>query len=243
MKDSDWDRSAPGWLKAMGDSGDLARRDILDAPMMAHAKASGAVNALDVGCGEGRFCRMLKAAGMTATGIDPTVSLLEQARALDPNTPYLEAVAEDLPFEDGSFDLVVSYLSLIDIPDFRAGIAEMTRVLADGGTLLVANLQAFATARPESYPPEQGLWVEDAGGPHHWGFDDYMTERPQEVAWGDIRIINWHRPMSAYMSAFLSAGLTLTSFEEPPYTGQSKERAALYPRAPWVYLMAWKKPE
>ena len=186
---------------------------------------------------------MLSQAGIPATGIDPTVSLLERARELDPDSPYLEAVAEYLPFEDDSFDLVVSYLSLIDIPDFRAGIAEMTRVLAKGGVLLVANLQSFATARPSGYTPEQGLWVEDGGVPHHWGFDDYMTERPQEVAWEDIRITNWHRPMSAYMSAFLSAGLTLTSFEEPPYTGQSKERAALYPRAPWVYLMAWKKPE
>ena len=43
-----------------------------------------------------------------------------------------------MPFPDVSFDLVVSYLTLIDIADFRTGLNEMVRVPTPKGTLLIA---------------------------------------------------------------------------------------------------------
>ena len=55
-------------------------------------------------------------------------------------------MAEQLPWDHNAFDLVASYLSLIDIPDIEAAIAEMARVLNPGGTLLIANLNSFSTA-------------------------------------------------------------------------------------------------
>ena len=48
-----------------------------------------------------------------------------------------------------SFDLVVSYLTLVDIADFRTAIGEMTRVLKPGGALLIANLTGFTSACAE----------------------------------------------------------------------------------------------
>ena len=49
-------------------------------------------------------------------------------------------------FADASFDLVVSYITLVDIPDFRAAIREMARVLRPGGALLMANLTGYISA-------------------------------------------------------------------------------------------------
>ncbi|MEO0603052.1 MAG: class I SAM-dependent methyltransferase, partial [Myxococcota bacterium] len=44
--------------------------------------------ALDIGCGEGRFCRMMQAKGLTTIGIDPTEDLIEAARSRDPAGTY-----------------------------------------------------------------------------------------------------------------------------------------------------------
>lgn len=112
-----WDASAGAWIASQGDDGDFGRRWVMDAPMMDRVRLRPYRRALDVGCGEGRFCRMLRAEGVAAVGIDPTAALIDHARALDPGGDYCVQAAEALGFEAGAFDLVVSYLSLIDIPD------------------------------------------------------------------------------------------------------------------------------
>jgi 2-polyprenyl-3-methyl-5-hydroxy-6-metoxy-1,4-benzoquinol methylase len=72
----------------MGDRGDFGREFVLDAPMMERVQGRGFATALDVGCGEGRFCRMLRACGVQTVGIDPTEELLRQARRRDPAGDY-----------------------------------------------------------------------------------------------------------------------------------------------------------
>ena len=92
-----------------------SRRWVLDAPMLVRALAPRPSRALDVGCGEGRFCRMLQNHGVDTVGIDPTPALLARAKALDPAGDYREGRGETLEFEDACFDLVVSYLTLIGL--------------------------------------------------------------------------------------------------------------------------------
>src|SRR3984957_8934016 len=119
-----WDRSASSWIAALGERGDWGREHVLDPIMLKRASAQRFERALDVGCGEGRFCRMLRAKGIPVVGIDPTEELLAAARKRDSRGEYQIARAESLPFPDASFDLVVSYLTLIDIADFRADLKE-----------------------------------------------------------------------------------------------------------------------
>src|SRR5689334_20980747 len=144
--DNGWENSAEAWINSMGERGergDWGRQHVLDPVMLSRVSAGRFTNALDVGCGEGRFCRMLKAAGVAATGIDPTPALLETAQRRDPDGDYRSGRAEQLEFPDSNFDLVVSYITLVDIPDFRAAIREMARVLRPGGSLLIANLTGY----------------------------------------------------------------------------------------------------
>jgi 2-polyprenyl-3-methyl-5-hydroxy-6-metoxy-1,4-benzoquinol methylase len=82
--DNGWDSSAQAWIDSIGERGDWGRRYVLDPVMMARVANGKFVDALDVGCGEGRFCRMLKAVGVNAIGIDPTPAMLEAARKRDP---------------------------------------------------------------------------------------------------------------------------------------------------------------
>ena len=205
--DNGWDRSADAWLALLGQEGDFSRAHVLDAPMMARATATGAQSALDVGCGEGRFCRMLAGTVPDVTGLDPTQKLLDAARAAGGAT-YVNGTAEALPFPDARFDLVVSYLTLIDIADAGQGLREMVRVLRPGGHLLIANLNAWKTgslAKSES-------WQRDADGAATMTVDRYLEEHAHWGEWAGMRIQNWHRPLSFYMTALLDLGADADPF-------------------------------
>jgi SAM-dependent methyltransferase len=231
-----WNESAQAWITSQGERGDWSREYVLDAPMLARVRALAPGTALDVGCGEGRFSRILRAEGWSVTGIDPTADLLETARQRDPLGDYRAGRAEVLDFPDATFDLVASYLSLIDIPDAGAAIGEMARVLKPGGRLLVANLSSFTSA---------GMnlgWVDLPGGRRAYAFDGYLDERAEAVEWKGIRILNWHRPLSAYMNHCLEQGLSLAHFDEPAAHGGDPAQAARHRRAPWFVIMEWRKP-
>ncbi|MCS3729731.1 class I SAM-dependent methyltransferase [Bradyrhizobium betae] len=230
-----WAASAAAWIVEQGEDGDYGRRFVLDAPMRARIEGRGFRNALDVGCGEGRFCRVMQRAGIRTTGIDPTEALLARARELDPNGDYRLGRAETMDF-DGSHDLVVSYLSLIDMPDLAAAIAKMVAALRPGGTLLIANLTSFNTAGP----PEG--WRRDGDGTLRFAIDHYMDERSVWLSWRGIRVQNWHRPLSTYMTLLLDHGLQLRLFVEPQPTGGDPDRNARHRRVPYFHIMEWQKP-
>ena len=112
------------------------------------------------------------AACVSSTGIDPTPALIAAARTRDPGGVYFEAEAEHLPFADESFDLVVSYLSLIDISDVRPAIHEMARVLQSGASMLIASLNSFNSACCDTG------WVKDSTGQRlFYPIDHYLRER------------------------------------------------------------------
>jgi SAM-dependent methyltransferase len=226
-----WNESAAAWIAVMGEDGDFSRKHVLDKPMMERIRAGNFKSALDVGCGEGRFSRMLKAAGIQTVGIDPTEILIEEARRRDPAGDYRLAAAEELPFSDTAFDLVVSYLSLIDIPDAPKAISEMSRVLIPGGRLLIANLTSLGTAGDGwSDEPEPRFCI-----------DRYLEIRELLSEWKGIRVTNWHRPLSYYMKLLLSEDLVLRYFDEPPAHGGDPVTAAKYQRVPWLMMMEWEK--
>ncbi len=76
-------------------------------------------------------------------GLDRSPGMLEVAheklrkQELESRIEIVEGDALDLPFEDGSFDVVTIAFGLRNLPDFQAGVTEMTRVLGPGGRLLV----------------------------------------------------------------------------------------------------------
>lgn len=98
---------------------------------------------LDVACGTGVVSRLIAERELgpeRLTALDLTPAMLDVARA----APHAEAVewtqgdAQDLGFEDGSFDLVLSQQGLQFVPDGEAAAREMHRVLGDDGRALVA---------------------------------------------------------------------------------------------------------
>ncbi|MAC80403.1 MAG: SAM-dependent methyltransferase [Rhodobacteraceae bacterium] len=230
-----WDASAGAWIDEQGEAGDFGRAFVLDRPMQARVLAAAPRRVLDVGCGEGRFCRWLSAQGIATVGIDPTEGLLARARALDPGGTYRAGRAEALDFDDDAFDMAVSYLTLIDIPDHAKAIAEMARVVRPGGRILVANLQGYHTCGDG-----RADWRDDGAG--RVLLDRYLEERAQWAQWRGIRIRNWHRPLSGYMRAFLEQGLQLTHFDEPAPHGGAEAKRQRYMNAPFFHIMEWLRP-
>lgn len=235
MTGNGWDASAQAWLNVIGDTGDWGRQYVLDAPMLERVRIGNFRKALDLGCGEGRFCRMMQGLGIATIGIDPTRALIEAARQRDPAGDYRIESAEQLTLADESVDLVVAYLSLIDIADLSAALSEAHRVLQSGGKLLIANLQAFNTASVA-----QG-WQRDLLGRERFCIDHYFESRAIATSWRGIHITNWHRPMHVYMQTLLALGFVLEHFDEPRPERIRDAKAERYLRVPNFLLMEWRK--
>jgi SAM-dependent methyltransferase len=231
-----WDASAQAWIDIQGDDGDFGRVHVLDTPMLAIVAELAPARVLDVGCGEGRFCRMLGQRGIAVTGVDPTAALIAQARALDPTGDYRIEPADAMSVAPASQDLAVCYLSLIDMPDLDAALAAIVAAIRPGGHLLIANLTAFNTAAVHLG------WLKPAAGDPSFPIDHYLAERPRRTAWQGVDIINHHRPQVRYMQALLAHGLILTHFDEPPATGGPPGKRDRYNRVPNFLIMAWQKP-
>jgi SAM-dependent methyltransferase len=159
---SDWDQSAAAWFAALDEHGDYARTHILDSVMCQRIAGCGFASALDVGCGEGRFCRMMREHGTSTVGVDPTRALLDRACHLDSGGDYSCAHAEELPFPNEQFDLVISYLSLIDIVDIERAIAEMRVSRLPWAAASAVVLGFIAVVLWQIYAPSPDVWTDDA---------------------------------------------------------------------------------
>lgn len=96
---------------------------------------------LDVACGTGvlaRFAADRVGGEGHVVGLDPNEGMLAVARRVAPVVEWRQGEAESLPFEDGSFDAVVSQFGLMFFRDAPEALREMMRVLRPGGRLAVA---------------------------------------------------------------------------------------------------------
>jgi ubiquinone/menaquinone biosynthesis C-methylase UbiE len=135
------------------------------APRLCDAAAiSRGDRVLDVACGTGVLAR--EAAGRvgddgSVVGLDPGAGMLAVAAELAPDLEWREGVAESLPYEDASFDAVLSQFGLMFFPDRAATIGEMLRVVAPGGRLSVSVWESLE--RSEAYPEAVDLLRRLAG--------------------------------------------------------------------------------
>ena len=98
---------------------------------------------LDLACGTGAIAERAASAGADVTGLDLSPALIETAkeRAAEQglDIEYMVGDAENLPFEDGSYEKVSSTFGIMFAPDHEAVARELARVTATGGRLALAN--------------------------------------------------------------------------------------------------------
>jgi ubiquinone/menaquinone biosynthesis C-methylase UbiE len=141
--------------------------------LMRHARG----RVLELGVGTGSNLGFYPPEVTDVVGIDPHDAVLERAvstvRGLERDgLPYRirlhRASAEALPYDDGSFDTVVAFLTLCTIPDYRAAAAEAHRVLRPDGRLLVLeHVKAEDGSRLERWQERlDPVWSRAAVGCH-----------------------------------------------------------------------------
>jgi SAM-dependent methyltransferase len=163
---------------------------------------------LEVGCGEGRVTRDLRARGHDVTGLDPSPTLVAAAQAADPAGPYVVATAETLPFGDETFDLVVFYNTLMDVNDMPTAVREAARVLRAGGRVAACVTHPFTDA---------GRWMADSSAFVIEGAyleeNDFATRLERD---GLTFLFEGRRmPLVSYTRAFEAAGLLIDRIREP----------------------------
>jgi ubiquinone/menaquinone biosynthesis C-methylase UbiE len=135
---------------------------------------------LDLGSGSGTdaFVAALHAGDAgSVTGVDMTDEQLEKARTLRDdagleNVSFEHGYIEDVPFDDGAFDVVVSNGVINLSPDKAQVFEEAHRVLAPGGRLAVSDIIS-EEVMPESIKTDEDLWAACIGGAEQ--IDRYTT--------------------------------------------------------------------
>lgn len=136
---------------------------------------------LDVATGTGHVALAAARRFCEATGVDYVPALLETARrravAEELEVEYREGDAEQLPFEDGSFDYVLSAIGVMFTADHEGAARELTRVCRPGGTIGLVSWtptgfvgQMLKTVGSH-VPPPPGVQP-----PPRWGTEEYVRE-------------------------------------------------------------------
>lgn len=223
---TDW-RNLAGWYdERLGDEGDLWHRTMLDPPLFAQIGEVAGQRVLDLSCGNGHNTRRLARLGAHVTGVDWSVTIIEHDQAREEREPlgivYHAADAAWLDMlADGSFDLVVCQMALMDIPDAAAAMREVGRVLRPGGRFVALLMH------PCFDVPGASGWVIERMGPDTTVWRKVSRYREPfagqiylRVEGEIVYIPTYHRPLSWYMRALREAGMALTALEEPAPTAE-----------------------
>lgn len=152
-------------------------------PRLVEACGVGAgMKVLDVAAGTGNASIPAAERGARVTASDLTPELLDagrrQAESQGLELEWVTADAESLPFEDGSFDVVMSSIGAMFAPHHQAVADELVRVCRPGGTIGMLNWTPegmigalFRTMGPFAPPPPPG-----AQPPPLWGGEDHLRE-------------------------------------------------------------------
>ncbi len=172
----------PAMLRMLGDLGDRS--------------------VLDLGCGAGQLTVDLVKGGANVTGIDVSAQMIDIARSrLDDTAEFFVGdVAQPLPFESESFDLVVASLVMHYIEDWVPVLREIKRVLKPGGSFV------FSTHHPTMD------WLRITK-------DDYFAKKQITETWNkggrEFDVTFWRRPLTAMSEEIAKAGFLIGSLEEP----------------------------
>lgn len=169
-----WEKGDFGAVAPMGwDVGEV---------VVGHVGVKRGERVVDVACGTGNAAIRAAQRGGTVTGLDIVPALLDQGRALAAEAgvkvEFVEGDAEDLPFEDASFDVVLSTFGCMFVPDHKRAASEIARVLRPDGRIGIASwtpegltgqfnriAASYMPAPPEGFQP-----------PILWGSEGHARE-------------------------------------------------------------------
>jgi len=222
--ESSWEHEAENWVRWVRTPGHDAywyyRDSFLDGIVPPPGRQT-----LEIGCGEGRVTRDLKARGHRGVAIDSSPTLLRYARDADPGGRYELADAAALPFTAASFDLVVAYNSLMDIADMPGAVREAARVLEPAGRFCISVTHPLNDAGVfESSEPDAAFVIRGS----------YFGRRPFEGHFerDGLRMTfrGWMYALEDYARALEAAGFVVERVREPVATDAAVDKQPGYRR-------------
>jgi SAM-dependent methyltransferase len=222
-----WNGNAEVWTQ-LARAGYDYYRDYLNTPaFLAMLPAVDGLRGLDLGCGEGHNTRLVAQQGARMTALDIAPVFVGHAHALEAEVPlgigYLAASAVELPFAAGTFDFAAATMSLMDIPETGAVLAEACRVLKPGGFLQFSICHpCFDTPHRRNLRDEAGVTYAIEVGDYYRGLEGEVMEwlfgaAPPEVKEGlpKFHVPRFHRTLSQWLNLIVEAGFRLERVEEP----------------------------
>lgn len=187
---------------------------------------------LDVGCGEGRVSRDLKALGHNLISIDVAPTLIKAAKEADPTGDYRVANANALPLEDSSADLVIAFMSIQDVDDLDGTVREMARVMKPGARACIAIVHPINSAGNfVSEDPDADFVI--AGSCKYLGEFNYSDTFERDGL--EMTFHSRHRSFERYSKAFERAGLVIEALREhavPQEAAEKVQRDGRWQRLP-----------
>jgi SAM-dependent methyltransferase len=168
---------------------------------------------LDVGCGTGRWSRLMTEQGARVVGIDLQPETLRDDRRRLPSCRFVEMSADSLGFASGRFDLVTSVTVIQHMPPAAqaAALSEMRRVLVDGGRLLILEHTRDQGLHVFAHTTEEWVRLAVAAGfrldrsvPYDFAPLVYLVRRAASTARGAQP--GGKIPVERYVARFRSAG-------------------------------------
>jgi ubiquinone/menaquinone biosynthesis C-methylase UbiE len=175
------------------------------------ARVSAGMSILDVACGPGYVSAAAKKLGAIPTGIDFSEKMIAIARMLLPDGVFIQADAQNLPFEDGCFDAVLSNFGLLHVSHPEKACSEACRVLKSGGRFgftVWAGPQQNPGAKTvnDAIEAHADLNVQLPEGPPRYLYTEREECRNALTRGGfdgesmsyDTRSVEWHLPTAGY---------------------------------------------
>ena len=164
---------------------------------------------LDVGCGTGAHTAAFAKQGWQVLGIDLSQDQLRLAR--ERGLEVMQSDAAELPFDDKSFDAVVSMWTHTDVDDFLALLGEVARVLRRDGPLVYIGGHPCFVGPHSRFIEAQGVPSLLHGYWKQGRYDDAPGISPTGLR---AKVGAVHLPLGVFVQSFLDAGLRLECFEE-----------------------------
>lgn len=168
---------------------------------------------LDIGCGYGWHCAYAAEQGASyVLGTDISEKMLDVARVKNAahNIGYRQMAMEDIEFEEGSFDIVMSSLTLHYTPDYEDVCRRVYKSLTNGGSFVFSAEHPIFSARGSQD------WIYDDGGKiSYWPVDRYFDEGKRDTVFLGENVVKYHRTIAGYVRGLTEAGFVLGDIVEP----------------------------
>lgn len=205
-----WTDGSSNVLSIFNDEGDFCRQYMLNPAIFSLLGDIKNKTILDAGCGQGYLSRLMAKQKAIVTGLEPAVGLIDYAIERERNEKLgITYIKDDLSFwnqKPNSFDIVVSNMVFMDIPDWKSAMNNCITALKVGGIFI------FSISHP-CFDKEE--------------MKDYFSESEEKNPIG----YSFHHTLSDYLNLVIDKGCNIKKILEPKLSNEVHEQDNAHERS------------